>query len=256
MCGEAALTDFLCQTLFKRSTESMSSNCKGSYTASFKLKVVQYAEDTNKSAASKLFGVHRKRVQEWCKQKDQLKQLKSNARSLPGRGRKVSYPDIEKRLLTWMTDIREAGGRVTGKGLKRECLRLHRLYGNQSFKASAGWYRGFKKRNNIVMRRTTHISQKPKEVTDDLILRFHRLLIRMRINRNYELSEIGNMDETPIWMEMPGRATLHFSGEKDITASTTGHHKERLTVILGGLADGTKLRPLVLLPGVRPPQAK
>ena len=60
------------------------------------------------------------------------------------------------------------------------------------------------------------------------------------------------MDETPIWMEMPGKSTLHFQGEKDITASSTGHHKDRLTVILGALADGTKLAPLVLLPGVRP----
>ena len=112
----------------------------------------------------------------------------------------------------------------------------------------------FKRRNNIVMRRTTHISQKPKEITDDFILRFQRLVIRMRRNRGYDLCHIGNMDETPVWMEMPGNATLDFSGEKDITVSTTGHHKERLTIILGDLADGTKLRPLVLLPGVRPPK--
>ena len=105
-----------------------------------------------------------------------------------------------------------------------------------------------------MMRRTTHISQKPKEVTDDFILRFQRFVIRMRRNRGYDLCHIGNMDETPVWMEMPGNATLDFSGVKDITVSTTGHHKERLTIILGGLADGTKLRPLVLLPGVRPPK--
>ena len=166
----------------------------------------------------------------------------------------MSYPDIKERLLGWIKTVRESGGRLTGKALRRECLRLHRLYGNQSFKASSGWYRHFKRRNNIVMRRSTHISQKPKEVTDDFILRFQRLVIRMRRNRGYDLCHIGNMDETPVWMEMPGNATLDFSGEKDITVSTTGHHKERLTIILGGLADGTKLRPLVLLPGVRPPQ--
>ena len=42
--------------------------------------------------------------------------------------------------------------------------------------------------------------------------------------------------------------------ERDITAITIGHHKERLTLILNALADGTKFIPLVLLPGVSPPQ--
>ena len=63
--------------------------------------------------------------------------------------KKVKYPDIEEKLLKWLKERREKGG--TGKALKLECLRLHRLYGNQSFKA-------FKKRNRIVMRKTTHIS--------------------------------------------------------------------------------------------------
>ena len=34
--------------------------------------------------------------------------------------------------------------------------------------------------------------------------------------------------------------------------ATTGHEKERLTVTLAAYADGTKLPPLVHLPGVRP----
>ena len=76
----------------------------------------------------------------------------------------------------------------------------------------------------------------------------------MRRNRDYDLSQIGNVDETPVWLEMPGNFTLDFLGGKDITDTTTGHHRGRLTVILSGLADGTKLTPLVLLPGVRPPK--
>ena len=62
------------------------------------------------------------------------------------------------------------------------------------------------------------------------------------------------MDETPVWLEMPGNSTLDYVGKKDITVNTTGHHKKPITIILGGLADGTKLKPLVLLPGVRPPK--
>ena len=161
---------------------------RSSYTASFKLKVVKFAEENNKMKASKQFGVHRKRVQKWCKQKEELQKVLRNAKVLKGRGQKVTYPDIESRLLEWIKSIRNVGGRLTRKALRRECLRLHKLYGNQSFKASSGWYRHFKKRNNIVMRRITHISQKPKKVTDDLVLRFQRQIIKMRRNRNYDLS--------------------------------------------------------------------
>ena len=74
----------------------------------------------------------------------------------------------------------------------------------------------------------------------------------MRKLRGYEDSDILNMNETPVWMEMPGKSTLNFKGEHEVSVSTTGHDKQRLTVTLGAYADGTKLSPLVLLPGLRP----
>ena len=45
---------------------------KRSYTAAFKLKVVEHAEKKSKNDASKVFLVDRKRVQDWCKQKEDL----------------------------------------------------------------------------------------------------------------------------------------------------------------------------------------
>jgi hypothetical protein len=54
----------------------------------------------------------------------------------------------------------------------------------------------------------------------------------MRRFRGYETSEIGNMDETPVWFEMPGKSTLAESGEKEVRVATTGHEKERLLRLL------------------------
>jgi hypothetical protein len=51
---------------------------------------------------------------------------------------------------------------------------------------------------------------------------------------------------------MPGKSTLAERGEKEVRVATTGHEKERLTVTLAAYADGTKLPPLVHLPGVCP----
>lgn len=81
---------------------------------------------------------------------------------------------------------------------------------------------------------------------------FLRFVILMRKRKEYPLSAIGNMDETPVWIDMPGDYTLEPTGSKTVTMGSTGHEKSRVTVCLAAMADGTKLLPLVLMKGVRP----
>ncbi|MES9880141.1 MAG: hypothetical protein ABW185_04590 [Sedimenticola sp.] len=225
---------------------------KKSYPASFKLKVVDVAEQKGKHFASKVFNVDRKRVREWVQNKEKIQTFAKLRKRATGAGKRVGYPDIEENLLAWFNERRSAGIRVTGKALKYEALRLHKAGGNQSFKASCGWFRRFKTRNNISFRRTTHVAQHSRELTDDRVDNFLRFTIKMRKLRDYSDSEIANMDETPVWMEMPGKVTLNEKGANSVTVSSTGHEKEKLTVTLGAYADGTKMAPLVHLPGVRP----
>lgn len=246
-------SQFTSSSMFMSSQNKMSSS-KRSFTASFKLKVVELAEQKGKHLAAKTFNVHRKRVQEWCKQKVRLQMAPKSEKRKPGAGRPLRYPDVDTQLMRWFDERRECGVRVTGKSLRHQALRLHRENGNQSFKASNGWYRRFKKRHQIVFRRTTHVAQHAVEIIDDRIDKFLRYVIRMRRLREYDSSEILNMDETPVWFEMPGKSTLTKAGTKEVRVSSTGHDKEKLTVTLGAYADGTKLAPLVHLPGVRPPK--
>ena len=81
---------------------------------------------------------------------------------------------------------------------------------------------------------------------------FLRFVTTQRKRENYDLKDIGNMDETPVWIEMPGKSTLELKGKKGVRMMSTGHEKERITVVLSALADETKLAPFVLLPGIRP----
>lgn len=120
--------------------------------------------------------------------------------------------------------------RVTGKALKYEAMRLHKSNGNQSFKASQGWFAKFKKRNNFSFRRSTHISQHSAEITSDRVDSFLRFAMRMRRLRQYRDSEILNMDETPVWLEMPGKSMLDIKGVSEVYVTSTGHEKERVTV--------------------------
>lgn len=141
----------------------------------------------------------------------------------------MTYGDIEKPLLKWFRERRDAGIRVTGKAFNLEAMRLHKAYINESFKACAMFLTRFKRKHNLSFI-PTHVSQKPKEVTVVKIESFQKFVLDMRKRRHYGFSDMGNMDETPVWLEIPA------------------------TVILAGLADGTKLTPLVLLPAVTPPQ--
>jgi hypothetical protein len=246
----------------KRDGESTSHKGKRlhSYDLAFKLKVITYAKDHGNSKAAKYFNVDRKRVREWRQNEDRLKGAASVAsgsgrrKRLSGGGRKLNFPHIEEELAKWIKAKRDRGVRVTGKALKQEAIRQHRENGNPSFKASCSWLRRFMKRHNITFRRATHVAQKPETLLNDKMQGFLKFVIAMRRRNNYDLSAIGNMDETPVWIDMPGEYTLEVKGTKTISMASTGHEKTRITVCLAAMADGTKLAPLVLLKGVRPPK--
>ena len=74
---------------------------------------------------------------------------------------------------------------------------------------------------------------------------------RLRYFKNYPLSFIGNMDETPLWLDMPGDTIIARQGERSIPLRTTGHEKGRFTAVLSAKADGRKLKPYVVFKGVR-----
>ena len=76
--------------------------------------------------------------------------------------------------------------------------------------------------------------------------KFHRFVIDERKLCAYAMSEIGNMDETPMYFDMPGNTSVDFVVNKTIGIKTTGHEKQHFTVVLACLADGTKLKPMVI----------
>ena len=70
------------------------------------------------------------------------------------------------------------------------------------------------------------------------------------MRKDYPLSFIGNMDETPLRLDMPGESTITRTGQKSVPLHTTGHDKGQFTVVLAAIADGRKLKPFVVFKGV------
>ena len=59
------------------------------------------------------------------------------------------------------------------------------------------------------------------------------------------------MDETPIGIESVAESTIDKKGIKSVPIKSTGHEKLRLTVVLTARADGSKLKPYIVIPRKR-----
>ena len=108
------------------------------------------------------------------------------------------------------------------------------IYGNsvEEFKASSRWMSGFMKRYKLSRRRRTKVSQKLPEQTEELLSNFQQYVIRLRTEKSFAMTNILNMDETPVWFDMAGNFTIDQIGEKTIHIRGTGNEKNRFTVVL------------------------
>ena len=75
------------------------------------------------------------------------------------------------------------------------------------------------------------------------LINFQRFIIAKRKQHNYELRHIGNADQTPMTFDIVLNSTVDKKGSKTVSILTTGHEKDRFTVMLACLGDGTKLPP-------------
>ena len=81
-------------------------------------------------------------------------------------------------------------------------------------------------------RRTKKISQKLPEDTEEKLEEFRRFVIRLRMQYNFDLNNIFNMDETPVWFDMVGNMTVNNKEDKTVHIHTIRNDKNHFTVVL------------------------
>ena len=211
-----------------------------------KLKIIKYAEEcgSNRQAADK-FGCNESNVRAWRKKKTELEEMPRSKRA--ARGLTAKFPGLENQVLAWVKERRMAGIGVSTKDIRLKALQIAKEIGILgSFKASVGWTRRFMKRNYLSVRRRTHMAQKLPKDFEEKVIQFQRFIIGKRRNNNYELSQIGNADQTPLTFDIPFVRTIDSVGEKSVNLKTTGNEKNRFTVMLAITGDGNKLPPYVV----------
>ena len=168
-----------------------------------KLKIIKYAEEcgSNRQAADK-FGCNESNVRAWRKKKTELEEMPRSKRA--ARGLTAKFPGLENQVLAWVKERRMAGIGVSTKDIRLKALQIAKEIGILgSFKASVGWTRRFMKRNYLSVRRRTHMAQKLPKDFEEKVIQFQRFIIGKRRNNNYELSQIGNADQTPLTFDIP-----------------------------------------------------
>ena len=133
-----------------RSPSSVRPRVKNRYSLEFKLECIAHAESTSKCAAAREFNVDRRRVQDWCSKKDQLrKMIEVSGQAVVKMTRERIDSDVEQELVAWVKFQQEAGVVLNRKMLGEEATRLYHEKGETDFVSSVGWVAKFMVRNNI-----------------------------------------------------------------------------------------------------------
>jgi transposase-like protein len=223
-----------------------------SFTTSFKLQVIREAKATSRRAAAKRFGANPKRVREWIVSEDKILVAPRDRRKADGGGRKPAHKAIDKVILQRIRKRRRDRQRVTRHVVMAEAKRIHSVRSDRdpTFMASDGWLRKFMARNKIFLRRRTTIAQRIAIELADKVSSYTKCIRHLRKTNNYRAKDIAAMDETGLQLHMPGRTILE-RGTKTVSIKTTGHEKDRFTVVLAARVDSSKLLPMVIFKGKR-----
>ena len=110
---------------------------------------------------------------------------------------------------------------------------------------SKNWFRRFKDRFKLSCRRVTSHSSRPRvgEASEN----FENSINTFRDQVNNFKKTLLNMDETPVWFDMPSRYTVTRKGTRHVNLRATSNEKKRITVVLACKSNGEKLPPVVIL---------
>src|SRR6266496_2452486 len=163
-------------------------------------------------------------------------------------GKLAKYPKLEDDLFVWIGEKRASGHAVSQKLITNKAISLSRNkvflasnLGIAGFKFSNKWLDAFLRRYDLEERRRTTVSQILPQNLIEIQNIFLSYIMYLRIHNKYPLKYISNMDETPMWFDLPNNTTINQKGAKTVNICTTGHECTSFTVVLRCIADGIKL---------------
>lgn len=215
-----------------------------SYTASFKLAVIEKAETIGNRAAAREYEIDEKCIRRWRQQKNVLKHMPKQKRAR--RGGAVAFPSLETNLEKWIDEQREKGLPVSTVRIRLQAKTMAQQMGLENFKGGPSWCSRFMSRKRLSVRSKTTVGQKLPEDWKEKKESFLNYTMKVINDEKLADCQIINMDEVPLTFDCPPNRTVNKQGEKTIPIITTGNEKTSFTCVLACAADGSKLKPLLI----------
>ncbi|CAG8479377.1 8981_t:CDS:2 [Cetraspora pellucida] len=239
----------------KRHNSNITQKKRRSWNVREKLAILAFLENhPQKSirATATMFNIEPVQVRKWRGLKQQLMEAAPHILRLNNSTR-PKYPELEGELNEWVKNLRKNLKVVTRSMIQMKAKALAKterfcnMYPDiKECKFSSKWIDGFMVHYKFSHRRRTTVAQKLPEDLHELQHSFLGFVLYRRIQYDYPLKFIGNMDETPISFDLPSQTTIEETGAKTVSIRTCGYEKSTFTVILGCMADGTKLPAMVI----------
>lgn len=213
-----------------------------SFTAAYKLDVLNYADEFGTSKTSSEFGIDDRLIRKWKTQRNLLKSIKKERRAF--RGKRPQWEKLEYQLKRWVISERTEKRQISTVRIRLHAKMLAMQLGINNFTGGAHWCHNFMRRQNLVIRTITSVGQKLPEDFQEKMARFQEFVRNEIIG--VSRGNLGNMDEVPVSFDLPRHWTVDEKGKKDIAVTTTGFEKCGFTVVLAVTANGSKCPPLVI----------
>lgn len=226
-----------------------------SYPISFKRDALHKLSENNGNVRqiARDCGVSFKMIRDWrCKSSTILSgEFKSKNRRI-GNGSQPKWPEIERNLVEWIHEEREKKNRVS---YNRAIDMAHKLASDSNIldgKFGYAWLQKVLRRNKLTVRKATHYGQENRRTSfEQFEISLNHLQDLNLLCQGIPPNFIINMDETPVYYDMPSSRTISILGEQTTAINTTGKMKKRITAVLAITSSGQMLPCMVILKGLK-----
>ena len=117
---------------------------------------------------------------------------------------------------------------------------------NDNYLNITKWIYRFLERNNFSFPKSTHIGQALLLNTINIASNFLSSVFNSKYSMKYTEDLLGNMDETPLNINMALNYSISQKGRRSIIVRTQSQDKCHVSVILTIIANGVKLPPYLI----------